>query len=303
MQYRQRRYCAHLTRDELNKRIRDIMLNMLRLTGDAKVGLMPVDPAGVMWMEKWTHVLEEMVIRYGPFPSGFESDVLHSEPFPDFVSELAGKAARRMTSLKLRPGRIQIKLGKRDFMRALYHEGRLRIQPASFFQAPDHNGAIRDDELTIGISANLNRDAVIKFVSNPQDVPDEIPDQRLDLGLRHKSDFWLYCVTKSVEPRLFVDFEADACVIIRNPQAFQRRLFDAAASAMPEVNAHSGDAVYFDPLLPPKGIPFIPLTKPFGYAYQQEFRYYWQPITAAAKLEHIDLSLGSLSDISELIEL
>jgi hypothetical protein len=302
MQYRLKRYSKHLTRAELNKRIRDIFLNLLLVTEDGKVGMLPINQTGIMWMEKWTHMLEEMVIRYGPFPSGFERDVLHSEPFPNFASELATAAARRMKSLKLKPGRPQIKLGKRKYMQALYFEGKLRIQPASFFQAPNHNGAIRDDELTIGISTSLNRDQVLKIVANPQDVPSELLDQRMDLELQHRSDFWLYCVTKSVNPRLFVDFEADSCVIIRNPEEFQKRLYEAALTTMPDVEVYTGDAIYFDPLLPSKGIPFIPLTKPFGYSYQNEFRYCWQPKQPIAKLSYIDLQLGDLRDISELVE-
>lgn len=34
----------------------------------------------------------------------------------------------------------------------------------------------------------------------------------------------MFCVTESVDPRLFINFEADACVIVRDRKAFAKRL-------------------------------------------------------------------------------
>ena len=36
-QYDQRRYARHLSQSELNKRIRDLFLNLLRVTSDTKI--------------------------------------------------------------------------------------------------------------------------------------------------------------------------------------------------------------------------------------------------------------------------
>jgi hypothetical protein len=55
---------------------------------EAKIGLLPIDDVSGVWMEKWTHVLEEMQLRHGPYPSGFTRNILHSEPLPDFVEFL-----------------------------------------------------------------------------------------------------------------------------------------------------------------------------------------------------------------------
>ena len=132
-QYRANRYARHLERPELNKRLRDIVVNMLTVTPEAKIGVLKIDNVGVEWMEKWTHALEEMVLRYGPYPNGFDRDILHSEPFPDFASELAGKAARKMSTLGLRRGEVFIKFGKNIYMEQLYRHGQLRLQPGSFF--------------------------------------------------------------------------------------------------------------------------------------------------------------------------
>ena len=302
-QYRANRYARHLSRLELNKRLRDLMLNMLTVTPGAKIGLLQMDRVGAELMKKWTHALEEMVCRYGPYPAGFDRDILHSEPFPDFASELAASAAARMRALGLKRGEVLIKLGKRRWMEALHASGSIRLQPGSFYSNPEHNQAVRDDEMTVPLSFMLTREQIIRLVSNPGDVPPDAGEQRLDLQFEATADFWLYCVTRSVEPRLFVDFEADACVVIRDRREFSRRLLRAARDPTGNAETREGRANYVDPLLPHSPKIFVPLSKPFGYAYQDEYRFCWLPRPPRSKVEHVDLELGSLQDISDLVVL
>jgi hypothetical protein len=296
-------YARHLSQPELNKRIRDIVLNLLILTPEAKVGLLPVSDDAALWMEKWTHVLEEMQLRYGPYPAGFTRDVLHSEPFPDFVSELAGRAAEKLSSLGLRPNEVLTKFGRQAHMQSLFEHGALRIQPASFFSQPIHAGAVRDDELTLPLSFVLSRDDVVKLVLNPQDVPSYASDQRVDVRLEYPTDYWLYCVTLSVEPRLFVDFDSDTCVIIKNRQAFSERLRAASANELASIPMREGPAIYIDPLLPKSINVVVPFCKHFGYSYQQEYRFCWLPIQTAKHLPYVDMRMGSLRDIADFVAL
>jgi hypothetical protein len=301
-QYDGRRYALHLSQPELNKRIRDIILNMLHLQQDAKIGLGPINKQSAVWIEKWTHVLEEMQLRHGPYPSGFTREILHSEPFPDFVSELAEKAAHKLLSLGLQSGDVFIKFGKRAHMQSLLEGGILRIQPASFFFSAN-NGAIRDDELTIPVSLVLSRDDVVKVVVNPRDVPQDAADQRVDIQFHFGTDYWLYCVTNSAEPRLFVDFNADACVIIKDRQTFTRMLREATEREFVGTKMGDGPADYIDPLLPSSAKVFVPLAKHFGYTYQEEHRFFWIPPKPIAKQTHHDIKIGSLRGIADLIVL
>ncbi len=299
-EYRKHRYAEHLSRPELNKRIRDIFLNLLRVTPDAKIGVFPLKGGTGPFWEKWTHVLEEMALRYGPYPGGFDRDILHSEPFPNFASILATKAATRMAEIKLPLNSTYIKLGRKDHMESLFHEGGLRLQPASFYSRPDLNLAVRDDEMTIPLSFVLNGEQLRAFVSNPEDVP-PAAKQRLDVEFRATADFWLYCVSRSIEPRLFVDFNAEACVLIKNRGEFARRLRAGAVAATDGTQMSEADAIYVDPLHPTSPKIYVPFSKPFGYTYQREYRFCWVPTPPVAKLEHKDIKIGSLSDIAELI--
>jgi hypothetical protein len=301
-QYDGHRYARHLAQPELDRRIRDIFLNILVLTHEAKIGLPLINDDSAVWMEKWTHVLEEMQLRHGPFPAGFTRNILHSEPFPNLVSELAQKAAATFKKRALVPGSVLIKYGQRKYMEQLFHEGRLRIQPASYYTRKDLNGAVRDDERRLPLSFALARDDIRKIVLNPQDVLEVTPDQRVDVVFQSPADYWMYCLTESVEPRLFVDFEADACVIVRDRQQLTDRL-RRAAQVLGRARCQVGLVEYVDPLLPKRAEIFLPMAKHFGYAYQAEYRFCWFPIIPVSDLEHVDLAMGNVEDIADLIVL
>lgn len=303
LQYREKRYARHLSQAELNARIRDILLNQLVLTAEGKVGLIPIDESTRHWPEVWTHVLEEMRLRHGPHPAGFTPDILHSEPFPNYVGELARRATSAMAAIASRGTQTLVKFGKGSHMEALFFRGGLRIQPASFFSVPHHNGAIRDDELRLNWSVVLSRDDVTRLVQNPQDVPADAGSQRLDVEFRAPGDYWLYCVAASMQPRLFVDFGADACVVIRDPVAFRQRLHQAGVVALPGAAFFEGAAAYIDPLGPANAKVFVPLAKHFRYSYQREHRFAWLPPSRAERLDHVDVEIGPIEDIAELIVL
>lgn len=301
--YRANRYCRHLSQTELNQRIRDVFVNLLVLTPGAKIGPLPIDPDGAKWMELWTHVLEEMSLRYGPYPAGFTRDILHSEPFPDLVGLLGQKASAVLSAKGLRPGQVFIKFGKVEHMQSLFERGALRVQSASYYATLDHNGAVRDDELSLPLSLSLTREEIIKIVLNPQDVPEGPIDQRLDITYKSGTDYWLYCVTTALEPRLFVDFDADSCVIIKDIYRFQSLLTLQSASHFPNTGHGHRKALYIDPLLPSTAVIDVPMSKHFRYAYQHEYRFVWRPTSPKGNLPRIDLELGSLKDIAELVVL
>ena len=278
--YHSRRYCQDLTQTELNQRIRDIFLGFLTIEPSGKIGLREMGPEGVRWMELWTHVLEEMALRHGPFPKGFTREILHSEPFPDFIGALGRRTASILAGRNLQPNTFLIKFGKAKHMRELFEEGKLRVSPATYYAVSTHNGAIRDDELSLPLSLSLTREDVMKVVLNPQDVPKDLTSRRLDIEYRCGTDYWIYCLTTVVESRLFVDFNA---------------------ATFPSADFSHGRVKYIDPLLPETATIDVCMSKHFRYEYQGEYRFLWRPTHPQAALPYADLRLGSLSDIAELV--
>jgi hypothetical protein len=297
-QYNAHRYAEHLNQADLNRRIRDIVMNMLHLTTEAQIDLGPITVEGAIWIEKWTHMLQEMRLRYGPYPAGFTRDIFHSEPFPNLASELAKKAAARIASLGLTHREVLVKYGKAQHMRHLYDAGLLRIQPADFFSQVEQNVALKDDELNRIVSLQLSRREIVKVVKNPDAVPENIPPL-CQVTIKSPSNYWLYCLSRSVEARLFIDFNADSCVIIRKPKQFAILLDQAThdlGGAM-----HHGSVSYMDPLLPELNTYLVPFMKHFRFAYQDEYRFFWLPRLGAPKLTQLNIEIGSLGDIADLI--
>ena len=251
-------------------------------------------------MQLITHALEEFRLTYGPYPAGFTGEVHREEKFPDLAGALAQKAASALAARGLESRDVFLRFGKPEHMTVLFEEGRLRVQPASEYSKPDHTGAVRDDELALEVSLYLTRDTIRQVVKNPQDVPEDLDWKRVDFRFSRPNDFWLYCVSSSVESRLFVDFNASACVIIREGEEFRRRLLAAGAALFPGARARDGNAIYIDPLRPRTARIDVPMSKHFKYAYQAEHRFIWEP-ASTAPLAYKDLELGSLKDIAELV--
>ena len=296
--YRKHRYCQHLSQLELNQRVRDIFLTMLTLTPEAMIVVLPITTEGVRWFELWTHALEEAALR-GSFPAELFEEITFLEPTPDLAGDLASKAATKL--LHLHSNNVAIKFGSSDHMRKLYECGAIRIQAASFYRQPNFNGAIRDDELSLDVSLHLNRDAIVKIVSNPEDVPASQQSQRLDINFASITDYWLYCVTTDVGPRLFVDFEAQACVVIKDLKRFTDAMQQAVASKVGHAEFRSGAVTYIDPALPSVTSIDVPMSKHFRYSHQHEHRFVWLPREPTNPLMHLDVELGSLKEYAELI--
>lgn len=298
--YRANRYARHLTRDELNARIQDVVRNLIELSPGALTGLVPMDEDGDRWMQRWTHLLEEMQSRFGPYPMGFSRDILAGDPLPDFSGEAAKRALAAGTAAA--SSGALFKFGTRKYMHALLEEGRLRVQPASFYRSITHNGAIRDDELAIGVSMAIGPED-LKALNNPASSRPGYADHRIDATLEFPSDYWLFCMAARFSSRLFVDFDADACVMIRDRDEFERRLL---AAAKPTQLAHAkltaAPVNYVDPVLPPGPSDIlVPTAKHFRYSYQRETRFVWVPEKHMPCLQAIDLTLGNLADIADVV--
>jgi hypothetical protein len=311
LQYRRDRYARHLSHAELTQRFRDLVLNLVTVTPDG-IGFFPsqispdeISNESTIWMEKATHMLEEFALRYGPYPAGIK--VEGTAPFvskiPEFASELARKAARRLETLGADPSDVSIKFGKRKYMEMLHSSGALRIQPATYFAATVHNEAVKDDELTVEASLDLSREDFVALVSNPQEVPADLRHVRADVRLQLESDYWLYCLSSSLVPRLFIDYGADACVVIRDRARFTNMLRNASLEKLSGTTMSYSAVEYIDPLLPRSLTVPVAFSKHLRYAYQNEHRFCWFPPHPINKAMHCDVEIGSLGEFSDLIVL
>jgi hypothetical protein len=122
----------------------------------------------------------------------------------------------------------------------------------------------------------------------------------------HTSDYYVSCLTKQLDPRLFDDFQSDCCIIVHEPAEFARRMFKSARTLLPSWHGVFRDVHYIDPYRPPPDNPEdfgVFCSKNFRFWYQKEVRFAWLPDQDAKDLDHLLLELGDISDICQLVNL
>lgn len=298
LQYRQRRYLEFADLDKIEQRTKDIIANVTTLTEKGQIGLHSMEKEGGYWMRLFTHILEEHSLRDSGFRPGFMKDA--SVPVASFPRQPGAIEVLKGRAIDL--NKCIFKFGKRVHLEALLNEGKLRIAQASYYSDPSLNAAIRDDELQFNFEMHLKGFRIQTLDQRTrQPTGETYPIGNVSMTKRMPSDYWILCLAHAYPLRAFDDFGADACLVIREPQLFEKRLMDAVAQTK---LAHGGiiDGVdYLDPFNsdPTKMIPFF--SKHFRYAYQKELRVVWVPLKSSPKLKPLFITIGSIADVAELL--
>lgn len=302
MQYRSRRYMEHLSEEELEQRVRDVVLNQMVLTEENKIGLPPIEKYGEYWMVMWTHLLEEFSIRYGPYPAGFDRGFIKDLKTPDPRLPLAPKACEAVKRLQISPNKFVFKYNNRKWLEQTYKKGIIRISPATFYKDPSLNPAVHDEELELYIQPH------------PSEIKLEVIDHKTGkskgfikpvdskITRQTETNYYVYCLSSVLTPRLFLDFDADACLIIKKPNYFFEKVLDAFEKQNPSWVGISKNVTYLDPLNSLLKQIDVFSCKHFRFSYQKEVRLIWLPPKIVKELDHQYFELGSLEDCCEFIE-
>lgn len=246
LDYRLRRYLKHLGETDLAQRRKDIMENMLVLTEDLKIGVYSVGNELESWSILFTHLLEECVLRDYTYPAPFEALVDIQFPKYDWPGISQGIAAFK--AMNLNPGTFLVKYGVKQFLRPMLERGLVRVMPAASYGDPSLNQAVRDEELENtsylppetrfnvfdGKSGNFK--GTLNSVGNVQ------------VTTKAYTNYYVYCLSQVFSPRMFGDFEADSCLIIKSPYQFMKRMVQAFGKNLPGNKIQSSPVRYFDPL-------------------------------------------------------
>ena len=319
-EYSANRYCRHETRQELHQRYQDIWANFQVLKPTGRMGLTTDEN----WYRLYQHVVTEMRLRgQSPTPANRHPRVPEARPF--FDGELCRKAAA-VVSARGTDHDVLVKYGKREHMEALLRQGHVHLNSATSYNASAHNQAVRDDELAIGFKGGYARaSGPMQFHDRAEPPPErvvdngagfrsihELPELAADryatMTIRMATDYWMFCMSDELDQRLFADFEADCCLILRR-RPFVERLLRAATLQLPNVARYFGAVEYVDPLgARPAGARVtrtmpIHMTKVFRYAYQREVRFAFLPKSFKERLEPRFIRIEPVSDIAEFVPL
>lgn len=258
---------------------------------------------GQYWMTVLTHLLEEYVIRFGPFPAGFPHWQINQIRIPDPRLDAATKACEIVRKMKTEPGKYLFKYGQLSFLKQLHREGKLRISPAGSYADPSLNSAIQDDELSFCFTPNPAHLKLEVFDGKTGKSKGRLTPENFQIKYEAGSNYYVFCLSNVLAPRLFLDFEADACLLIKEPTQFVEKLIMAFEKTNTGWAGAFEPVKYLDPLNPPNNDIDVFSCKHFRYSYQKECRLIWLPHAPNQTLDYQFLELGSLEDCSELVSI
>jgi hypothetical protein len=300
-QYRQRRYMEYLTEDELVQRAKDILSNTTVLTDDLKIGLHPIGAEGEYWWRKFTDFLEECVLREYRYPEPLAYKMDDTQ-IPKYDWPGLENAVTAWKSRGLVPGKFLLKYGKACFLKPLLEKGVLRIAPAAMYDDPSLSPAVRDTELEISIAALPSEVSLMAYDGKTGRPKGPVHAAgNVTMTVKARSNFYVFCLAAAFSLRMFGDFDADSCLLIKDPIRFieaVQRDFDAK---VPGWESLGWSVRYVDPLNAKRVAPDVHFSKHFRYAYQKEYRIVWLPPEKQSVLEPVFLELGNLEDYCELI--
>ncbi len=297
--YRQDRYLEQVSPDEIEQRVRDIFTNVLVLSEDGKLSLPAMEKGTGYWMQLFTHVLEEFALRKQWVRPGFLKD----NPMPIPTWPEMPRAAQAVSGRVFEPGKFLFKFGKQEHLRSTLENGTIRLAPASSYSDPSLNYAIRDDELHFTVQMPA-KDTWIQKVDektlNP--VAGKIKALgNISFTQTVPSDYYVYCLSGLFTFRAFDDFQADACLVIKQPKQFIEQVLFAGFAKLPNWFARVGAVDYLDPLRTSREDVRAFFAKHFRYSYQNELRIVWVPENRQQNLQPVFIETGPLHEIAEEI--
>lgn len=302
--YRARRYLENLSDDELRQRGRDVFRNFMTINPAGKASpLLVGHRLHAYWRMRFVHFLEECVNRFGPYPNGLGNEFTDELRIPKPTSRkvIAARAATDRSLLE--DGKYLVKYGRREHLEEMLHKGTVRISPASAFDNPSFNDAIRDKELEFSYHLyQPTSEDVRPYLDGLEVNPDLLAGSAI-ITRTSKEDFYVFCLSATYDARLFDDFDADACLVITDPVAFRDKLLWTAHDVL-KARGHAFSAVtYVDPLTETgKGV-HLALRKNARFAYEDEVRAVWLVKDKTSLLSVESVPLGCLSGIARLIDL
>jgi hypothetical protein len=296
-QYRAKRYLQHLSLEDLTQRTIDVLANYHVLNDEGKIGLCPINGEGADWMTLFIHIMAEMDLRRARFPDGFLKNAPLVKPtWPEIP-----KPVQAIKGINLK-GDYLVKYGEQRYLRPMLEKGILRIAPASSYDDPSLNQARKDTELEASILLEPSETKV--ELVNEQTLESERPIEvigNLTATMNCNSDYYVFCLSMEYNARFFDDFEADSCLIIRQPIKFVEKLYRDFSQRFPGWRGRATGVTYYDPLLIAQMPESVFFHKHCRYAYQKEYRIVLLPPKPIKKLEPFFLELGNLEEFCDLV--
>lgn len=172
--------------------------------------------------------------------------------------------------------------------------GEFRLRPATDYKQQETDAARHDDEL-VRVSTSPASSVSITIERTGQKIkPVGDVAYRSEVG----TNYLTICFSKRWDEHLFDDFpDTDACLVIHEVEDFCERLHSAAELALPQWAGIDAAVVYGG-----KSRLGAVFSKPLQFILQHEWRFAWCPHVQVTELVPVLLTIGSITDIAEIVE-
>lgn len=293
-EYRKHRNYGHLSNEQLSARYSSLLENSVQFDDFGRPFIARDDrlprPKQLCWVE------EEFRLRSMEWKA---SELEHFELGRNRPNVRAAQVLWSRVPPPA-PDSYIVKFALRPYVEEMLARGRFRIAPAHSYNDSSLNSAARDDELlTEHLTPNGTR-LYVKLDGEFQEIHGIVGPLHYK---RRCDNYYVFCAAHRFEPRLFDDFDADACLVVRDCEEFARRLMHGVAHVAGMARCACGNVQYIDPfdqLTSSDSSQFVEMSKNFRFEYQAEWRMVWkgdQPLPMDAPPLFVEL--GPLADCCE----
>lgn len=197
---------------------------------------------------------------------------------------------------------ILVKYGKREFLEPMFQTGALRLANAGLYSQADLLDSIRDDETSRIFHIPTWRERLAgqdHVVVRGNRIAFNDDDITLPVVF---DDYYLFSLCERIHHRMASDFDADAAIVIRDPERFKKALNRAVLEQRPAIQPMSGRVIYYDPYRDYTRFRQPEMAKPFRYAYQLEHRFIFRPRRRPLNgLEPMFVTIGPMAEYADLV--
>lgn len=286
--------------ERVAERFKAIFMNVSELSPKGKLSLVPMEVTDE-YMQVFTHMLEEFGARRNGHPPD-EVIAGARRPLLKYFEDGTPLGVRMFEGYDVPETPILVKYGKRQFLEPMIERGELRLANAGLYNDAGFLDTVRDDETSRTFFIPTFRERLagkthLEMAGHRQPFDDD--DIVLPLIF---DDYFLFSLCEHVHYRMPTDFEANAAIVIRDPELFKQRLISTFLARFPGWTPMEGSVIYYDPYRDYTKFRVPEMAKHFGYAYQKEARIVFRPPQKpSVPLEPIHLIIGSMRHYADLV--
>lgn len=296
--YQKERYLQQLSDDEVVERAHDAVVSSHNFQDPGKILIDLSDRSVILALARMGEAMEEFRLRHGSSDPLIEK--LSVSWRVDSRNPLIAPVVSFVSQWTDSPTDGLAKYGRREHLREALEHGRIRLSPAAYYSDPTLNRARQASELALTVEIDPERTKFEILNEERTEVLGTFKPLQATITRSAGSNFLVFCTSRRISARLFLDFDSDACLIIRDRGEFIRRLTIACGRTLPGWSLRQRDIVYYDSYSPKARHASIPFWKPLRYDYQSEHRIVLVPPVPQYDLDHVIVELGPLHDIATL---